>query len=207
MSSTCMICGGTRRTVSGEPCPNCCKEEPTFSPIVSGIPIQYQGVKFDRSFLPKDLQEKYGSYMESLLNTITNDIAFYQKNMIICCRPNSGKTIWAYNLLSVLISKGYELPPLMDLMEARDALNSYENKDLNQLVSHARCAIIKIPLDVQAWMLKSLSVIIERRVRNSGFTIFLFGGKSQDLSEADRYGILQSLLGAGAYNTVNVKSF
>ena len=207
MSQTCLICGGTRRTVDGKPCPNCCKNEPTPAPVVSGIPIQYQGVRFDKSFLPNSLQDKYGSFMENLLDTIINDIAFYQKNMIICCRPNSGKTIWAYNLMANLIAKGYETPPLLDLMEARDAMNSFEDREMSRLISTARCAVIKIPLDVQYWMLNSISSLVERRVRNGGFTIFIYGGTIEDLNRIDKNNVLSSLRGAGAYNTVKVEAF
>ncbi len=207
MSQTCLICGGTRRTVDGNPCPECCKNEPTPAPVVSGIPIQYQGVRFDKSFLPNSLQDKYGSFMEDLLDTIINDIAFYQKNMIICCRPNSGKTIWAYNLMANLIAKGYETLPLLDLMEARDAMNSFEDREMSRLISTARCAVIKIPLDVQYWMLNSISSLVERRVRNGGFTIFIYGGTIEDLNRIDKNNVLSSLRGAGAYNTVKVEAF
>ena len=207
MSQTCLICGGTRRTVDGKPCPNCCKNEPTPAPVVSGIPIQYQGVRFDKSFLPNSLQDKYGSFMENLLDTIINDIAFYQKNMIICCRPNSGKTIWAYNLMANLIANGYETPPILDLMEASDAMNSFEDREMSRLISTARCAVIKIPLDVQYWMLNSISSLVERRVRNGGFTIFIYGGTIEDLNRIDKNNVLSSLRGAGAYNTVKVEAF
>ena len=102
MASGCLICGGTLVTVDGKPCPECCKNGAMVPPVVKGIPAQYQGVKFDKSFLPAEMQGKYGEYMEELLLTIINDIAFYQKNIIICSRPNSGKTIWAYNLIAEL---------------------------------------------------------------------------------------------------------
>lgn len=207
MSQQCLICGGTLRTVDGEPCPVCSKVEVKVAPVVSGIPIQYQGVNFDKSFLPTNMQEVYGSFMEELMITILNDIAFYQKNMIICSRPNSGKTIWAYNLYAKIIAKGYKCPPLLDVVEVRDALNSYDNKELGNLLSTARCAIIKIPRDTQYWMFDSISYIIERRVRGGGFTIFLFGGTIDDLNRIDKNNTLSYLRGGGAYNTVKVESF
>lgn len=207
MSRTCLICGGTKITAFGEPCPECTKNEAPASPVVAGIPTQYQGVAFDKSFLPNSMQEKYGTFMEELSRTIINDLPFYQKNMIICSRPNSGKTVWAYDLYAKMIAKGYKTPPLLDVVEVRDALNSYDNKDLSNLISTARCAIIKIPRDMQFWMFDTISYIIERRVRSNGFTIFLFGGTVEDLSNLDRNKTLSYLRGNGSYNTVRIESF
>ena len=115
--------------------------------------------------------------------------------MLICSRPNSGKTVWAYNLYSILSSKGYEIPTLRDIVEVRDILNSYSNKEEVNLISTARCAVIKIPRDLQPWMFDTISYLIERRVRNDGFTIFLFGGTEEDLKYI------------GAYNTIKIESF
>lgn len=207
MSSFCIKCGGTGRLVSGEPCPDCASEQVKMVPIVQGVPAQYQGVSFDKSFLPEKEQKEYGTFMEELLQTIINDLAFYQKNMIICSRPNSGKTVWAYNLYSLVTSKGYDMPPLKDVAEVRAILSSYDDKDMAQLFSSARCAVIKIPRDVQPWMFDTVASIIERRVRSDGFTIFLFGGTEQDLKAVDRFEKLKYLRGSGAYNTVYVKSF
>jgi hypothetical protein len=202
-----MKCGGTGRLVSGEPCPDCASEQIKTVPIVQGVPAQYQGVSFDKSFLPEKEQKEYGTFMEELLQTIINDLAFYQKNMIICSRPNSGKTVWAYNLYSLITSKGYEMPPLKDVAEVRTILYSYDDKELAQLYSTARCVVIKIPRDIQPWMFDSIAAIVERRVRSDGFTIFLFGGNEMDLKAADKYGKLGDLRGTGAYNTLQIKSF
>lgn len=176
-------------------------------PTVYGVPAQYQGIRFDKSFLPEKEQKEYGVFMEELLETIINDIAFYQKNLIICSRPNSGKTVWSYNLYSLVTAKGYEMPPLKDVTEVRNILNSYNDKELAQLFSTSRCAVIRIPRDVQAWMFDTIAYIIERRVRSDGFTIFMFGGTEADLKAVDRFEKLKYLRGSGAYNTVSIKSF
>lgn len=206
-TNSCLICGGTYRTALGEPCPECCKEKPKASPVVAGIPAQYQGVMFDKSFLPQKLQGTYGEFMEELLRTIVNDIAFYQKNMLICCRPNSGKTVWAYSLYAGIIEKGYSCPPLVDIVEVRDILSSYTDKEGSALLSSSRCAIVKLPRDMQFWMFNKLSHILERRVRGGGFTIFLYGGTIEELKVVDRDGCLSWLRGTGAFNTVKVESF
>lgn len=207
MNTGCMKCAGSGKLISGEPCPDCAKELSAIVPISYGVPAQYQGVKFDKSFLPEKEQKGYGEFMEELLNTIINDYAFYQKNLLICNRPNSGKTVWAYHLYAVLSSKGYEIPPLKDIAEVRDIITSYADKELANLYSTARCAIIKVPRDLQPWMFDSISMIVERRVRNDGFTIFLYGGSEDDLKYADRYGRIRDIMGTGAYNTVKLYSF
>lgn len=207
MSTTCLKCGGTGKLVNGELCPDCSKEVGIAVPILYNVPVQYQGVRFDKSFLPEKEQSEYGAFMEELLTTIINDYAYYQKNLLICNRPNSGKTVWAYNLYAVLSSKGYDIPPLKDISEVRDIITSYTDKELANLYSTARCAIIKVPRDLQPWMFDSMSMIIERRVRNDGFTIFLFGGSEDDLRYADRYGRIKEITGTGAYNTVKLCTF
>lgn len=203
----CLLCGGTGSLVNGEPCPECSEKLDSLVPIAHGVPVQYQGVKFDKSFLPENEQKTYGVFMEELLETIIHDYAYYQKNLLICSRPNSGKTVWAYNLYSILSSKGYEIPPLRDITEIRNILNSYSDKDEARLLSEARCAIVKIPRDIQPWMFDTMSYLVERRVRSNGFTIFLFGGSIEDLKLLDRFDKLRYLRGTGAYNTIKVESF
>lgn len=207
MNINCIKCAGTGKMLNGEPCPDCSKDNEVLVPIVHGVPTQYQGIKFDKSFLPEKVQKTYGTFMEELLVTILHDYAFYQKNMLICSRPNSGKTVWAYNLYSELVSKGYNIPPLRDITEVRDILNSYSDKNEANLLSTARCAIVKIPRDIQPWMFDTMSYLVERRVRSNGFTIFLFGGTLEDLNMLDRFDKLRYLRGTGAYNTIKVESF
>lgn len=207
MSINCLKCGGTGFLLSGEPCPDCSEELGVLTPIVHGVPAQYQGIQFDKSFLPEKEQKTYGVFMEELLDNIIHDYAYYQKNLLICSRPNSGKTVWAYNLYSILASKGYEIPPLRDISEVRSILNSYDNKQEAQLFSSARCAIVKIPRDIQPWMFDTMSYLVERRVRSNGFTIFLFGGSLDELKLLDRFDKLKYLRGTGAYNTIKIESF
>lgn len=207
MATGCLRCAGSGKIIGGAPCPVCSKELSKITPIVYGVPAQYQGIKFDKSFLPEKEQNTYGVFMEELMQTIINDYSFYQKNILICSRPNSGKTVWAYNLYSILSSKGYDMPPYKDIVEVRNILNSYADKDMVNLYSEARCAIIRLPRDMQFWMFDTMSYILERRVRANGFTIFMFGGTEEELVSIDKKGSLKHLKGTGAYNTICVKSF
>lgn len=205
--SSCLKCGGDGKMANGSLCPECSKLIVKKTPIVQGIPVQYQGVKFDKKFLPEKEQKEYGTFMEDLLTTIVNDLSFYQKNLCICSRANSGKTVWAYSLIALLSAKGYTIPNLRDITEVRNILNSYDNKEEAALWSSARCAIIKLPRDMQPWMFDVMSYVVERRVRSDGFTIFLYGGTLDDLKFIDKYNRLPNMLGTGSYNTIKVESF
>lgn len=203
--NSCLKCGGTGRLVNGDICPDCGRQS-TARPI-AGIPIQYQGVRFDASHFQNSSLRGYGQFMEELLNTILNDYAYYQKNCLICSKPGSGKTIWAYTLYQELYGKGCVIPPLRDVAEVRDIMNSYSNRDEANLYSTARCVIIKIPRDLQPWLFDTISMIIERRVRYSGFTILLYGGSYNDLEYADKYGRLKEIVGNGSFNTIKVYDY
>lgn len=211
MSNTCLECGGTGVLLDGRPCPVCSKER--ISKAISSsryatVPMQYQGVAYDKSFLPMEVQKTLGSYMEDLLSTISADYQIYQKNLLICSRPNSGKTIWAYNLITILSEKGYNIPTLMDLMTVREHLNYRSNdSELQELVQSSRGLIIRVPADVTYWMFDIMQAIIERRVARNGFTVFLYSGSGSKLKEADKNGVLRNILGSGAFHTIKMEDF
>lgn len=207
MNESCLICGGTGTDANGKPCPECSKNLIIDIPVVGNVPTQYQGVAFDKSFLPLKEQNDFGKYMEELLQSIISDIAFFQKNILICSRPNSGKTVWSYHLYSVLSANGYDIPPVKDLVEVKEILTSYTDKELARLFISARCAIIRIPRDVQFYHFATMASIIEKRVRSGGFTIFTYAGRFYDLKLADRDKQLNSLIGNGSYQTIEVKDF
>lgn len=208
MNTECLICGGTFTDANGNPCPNC-KQTVKMVPRSTAVPIQYQGVKFDSSFVPMNMQKVYGSYMDNLMQEIITNIGIFQKNILICSRPNSGKTVWAYSLYATLTSKGIPMYPVCDLLEARSLLNSYDKAQQEnvKLLSTARCAVIKVPRDLQAWMFDIILYIIERRVQYNGFTIFLFGGTETDIKNQDKFDKMKYLRGSGAYHSIEVKSF
>ena len=204
---SCLMCGGSGKLVNGSICPECGKTLNAEVPITAGIPLQYQGVSFDKSFLPDKLQKPYGEFMENLMLEIIANMNIYQKNLLICSRPNSGKTVWAYNLYSHFASRGLSVTPIKDILEVRSILTSYSLAEQAELFSSARCSIIKIPRDIQPWTFDTISTLIERRVRNNGFTIFLYGGKEEDLKSQDKFGRLSDIKGTGAFNTIKVYSF
>lgn len=208
MGKGCLKCAGQVNMANGQICPDCSKEKVSVKYHVAGIPVQYQGKVFDRDFLPNELiKSPYADFMEKLYDDITQNISIFQKNYLIVSRPNSGKTIWAYSLLTQLISSGYKVPLLRDISEVKNVLNFQESVEEADLYSKARCVIVKIPSDAAPWLFDCMRSLIERRVRNNGFTIFLYSGSMEELERADRHNILRDIRGTGAFNTVAVKDY
>ena len=205
----CLICGGVPPylTAFGKPCPNCSKEVVEALPNIPEIPVQYQNVRFDRTFLPENLQDTYGVYMEELIDKIVKQVGFY-KNILICCRPNSGKTVFAYTVFGLLHNKGVRMPIVKDIFEVRDIFVSYyADAEEVELWSSSKLAIIKIPVDITTKVFDTMSTIVERRVRNNCSTIFLYGGTKKDILAQDKFSKLKYLEGDGSYNSIEIKSW
>ena len=116
MGEECLLCGGTGLMLDGTPCECGCKSEMQL-PVGLEVPVQYQNVRFDKSFLRPELQNGYGTFMENLLLDCTDRISSFNQNILICAPPNSGKTVWAYTLYGMLYAKGREISKLMDLIQ------------------------------------------------------------------------------------------
>lgn len=212
MASECLLCGGTGITYDGDPCPNCSGELLKKAMRTSHrgilIPMQYQGVEFDKSLLPEAMQSGYGSFMEDLLRNIYTDYSLYQKNILICSRPNSGKTIWSYSLINILYDKGFSMPDIQDLLTVREILN-YKTGDAQMYdeIVNSRGLIVRLPSDMQFWMFDVIQTIIERRVSKNGFTIFLYNAGLERLKQADKNNTLANIVGTGSFHTIKVEDF
>lgn len=204
----CLKCGDTGVKANGDVC-DCGYMEQIELPTSMSVPSQYQGVRFDKTFLPTYLQDDYGQYVEKLIKDCTQNLSVFNKNILICAPPNSGKTVFAYTVYGLLFAKGQEIPNLMDIMEVREILMNYYNADLDkiELLSTAKLAIIKIPQDLPNKFGETISMIIERRVRNNCTTIFLYSGSQEDLLAQDRFGKFKAIIGDGSYNSIDVKSW
>ncbi len=82
----CLKCGGTGVLINGEKCDCGCMDDFVL-PTAMHIPSQYQNVRFEKSFLPKWLQNDYGEYMDKLLIDCTIHLHTFQKNILICAPP------------------------------------------------------------------------------------------------------------------------
>lgn len=205
--SGCIQCGGTGYLLNGDIC-DCTTVNAINFPVLSKVPIQYQGTQFDKSFLSQKLDVNYGIYLEDLLKQVATGKPL-RKNFLICSPPNTGKTVFAYTLIGMMYSKGVVLPELMDLIEVRDIMLAQYKQDYDKLllINTAPIMLIKLPSDLPSKFGETISLIIERRVRNNGSTIFLFGGNKQDLLNQDRFGKLSAILGDGNYNSLLLKSW
>ena len=205
----CIHCAGTGFMIGNRPCPYCnSKDDVDIVPIYDEVPVQYQRLKFDKELLPDGMQEIYGTFMESLMKEIVENASTFQRNTMICCRPNCGKTVWAYNLYSLLKSKQIDIPPVKDILEVKEIMSLADRQyDLCKEFSNDRFAIVKIPRQVNADMLESIQLIVERRVRNNGCTIFLYGGTKEDLKNQDHFGKLRYIAGNGSFNSVKIETF
>lgn len=209
MDTGCLLCGGTF-TSNFKPCPICCGDDKKKLrlPKYDEVPIQYQDVTFDKELLPDGLQGKYGEFMENLMKEIVNNASSFQRNTLICCRPNSGKTVWAYDLYTHLKYGGLEVPPIKDILEVRDIFNLVDKDvDMLKMFVRSRIAIVKLPRKMTADLFDYISMIVERRVRSNGCTIFLYGGTKSDLKNQDTFDKLKYITGNGSFNTVKVESF
>ena len=204
----CMICGGSGfKTGMRVPCPVCSKEQKLIVPVFNEVPVQYQGVRFSKDFLPDGYAEEYGVFMEELLENIVNNFSMFQRNILICARPNCGKSVWCYSLYSEIKSKGYDAVPLKDIFEVKDLLNGKGDLDEARALSTSRIVTIKLPRTLEAWVFDYMSMLVNRRVRSNGSTIFFYDGLYEDVENQDVFGKMKYIKGNGSFNTIEVKSF
>jgi len=205
----CLRCGGTGRTAKGEICECKASSRRTVLPSSLKIPVQYQGVRFDKSFVRQEVRDSLGTFLENLLRECTINIHSFYKNYLICAPANSGKTVWAYDLYSIMYAKGYLIPEIMDLMQVRDIIVNYysDNKELLELINTAKIMVVKLPADLPNKFPETISTIIERRVRNNCSTFFLYNGTKYDIEQQDKFGKLKYMFGDGSFNSICVKSF
>lgn len=206
--SVCLKCGGTGWLVNGDRC-DCGIQDAIILPTSLRIPSQYQDIRFNRMNLRPALQSEYGSYIESLINEISAKAGRIDRNILICAQPNSGKTVLAYTVIGSLFAKGVKVPEVMDLMQIREILMARYNTDVEKIadINSAPIMFVKIPMDVPARFAETMSMLIERRVRFDGSTIFLFSGSAYDLEALDTFGKYQRLLGDGSFNSIQLKNF
>lgn len=206
----CTICRGTGKDLLGNPCPDCAGKVQRMQYIKrSGniqIPEQYQGILFDKTFLPKECQGQYGDLLEQLKTQITRDYNMFCKNYLIISPMNSGKSIWAYNILSMLANNGHSVLPIMDLFEVREYLQyKGDNADVLQKILKSKGLFVRIPGDVQYWAFDIMQTILEQRVKNNGFTIFLYNGTLERLEDVDKYKTFHSMRGDGTFHSIKLE--
>lgn len=205
----CLKCGDTGTQVDGTPC-DCRKSGAVNVPVVLEVPSIYQTSEFSASLVPIKMPRTYGIELEDIIDVIKSKGRF-SHNILICSPPNTGKTVFAYTIYRHQYVKGLSMPEVMDLIEARELLNStsYDEhiiRNKEKLVS-STLAIIKVPLDLPNKFAETMSTILERRVRKNGVTIFLYGGTIFDLQNQDRFNVLKNIIRDGSYNSLKVINY
>ena len=71
----------------------------------------------------------------------------------------------------------------------------------------SRCLIVKLPRLLEPWSYDMIEMLIEKRVRKNGFTIFLYPGSSADIEMQDKFKHFIPLIGDGTFNSIHVYSF
>lgn len=204
----CLKCGDTGVCINGEVC-DCGIQVSFIQPSFIQVPAQYQNNPFDARLLPQWMPSEYGVFMTKLVRDCMMSNQYLHQNILVCSPPNSGKTVMAYSVLGGLYAQGQKVFGLMDIMEVRGLLMEPYHVDREglSLFGDAPVIFIKIPLDLPAKLAATISMVVERRVRRGGSSVFLYSGAKEDLVAQDTFGSLQALFGDGAYNSILVKSW
>lgn len=212
--SYCIKCGNTGIDINGNPC-SCRVNVQSFYDTVSclDVPEQYRGIAFNKSLVPKDLDESYANFLQSIYDKIYTG-KWLNHNVVIASPVGHSKTILAYSCLEVLFRNGIETFPVYDILEikrilmdmdmCRKQLYEIENPELIMTVP---ILFVKLPR-VATWEIyDTLTMLLDRRVRRGNSTLFLYDGSWFELAQNDKRSILTGLIGDGAYGTLEVKSW
>ena len=210
----CPDCLGTGLDINNNVC-HCRFNAKSFYDTVSclDIPEQYRGIAFNKSLVPHDLHESYANYLQSTHDLITSG-KWKQHNVIITSPINHSKTILAYSCLEVLFRNGIPTFPVYDCLEIKRMLTDldlcrkqiYDIENPESILT-VPILFVKVPRVTSREVYDVMALLLDRRVRRGNSTIFLFDGAWSTLVYNDKYHILKGLMGDGAYNTLEVKSW
>lgn len=213
--SYCPICGGSGvNPATGDPCECQRKVLSAYDSVACiAVPQQYQGIAFTKELVPSDVDKAYGEFLDNLYDEIRTG-RLPDRNYLIAAPVSHGKTIFAYACIEEMFRRGYPVFPIFDVLELSNILTNYDlGRKAIYDVENPR-DIVDVPLlfakipRVSKWeVFDAMALVLDRRVRRNGTTIFLFGGTYKDLVFNDRNRILEGLSGDGAYGTVKVRSY
>lgn len=210
----CTECSNTGIKLDGTPC-ECRFNMNTFYDTVSciEIPQQYQGIQFNSIMLPRDIHESYGAYLSSLHQDIVN-MKLKNKNICICSPIAHGKKVFAYSCIDSLFRHGIPVYPIYDVLQLKHITVdmdigrkiSYDAVEPEKIYS-VPYLFVEIPRLSNWEVFDAISMIVSRRVRNSGSTILLYPGTWSHLIQFDKQETLIGMQGDGSYNTLLVKTW
>lgn len=210
----CAECGGTGLKIDNTPCSCKLNKDYLFNGLVClDVPEQYQGATFNSNLIADDMGDIYRKFMQDTYESLTSMRMKYH-NMVICSPPAKAKTIMAYCVIQTLFRKGVETFPVYDVLEIKRIMGDmdynrkqlYDTKDPQKLLT-APYIFVKIPNSLSSEVYETISTLMDRRVRRGTSTIFLFNGTWETLTNYDSRNILKSLLGDGAYCTIENKTW
>lgn len=212
--SYCTKCGNTGININGDVC-ECQVNVKSFYDSISclDIPEQYRGIMFNKILVPKDIDESYANFLQTVHDKITGG-KWRQHNLLLASPIGHSKTILAYSCIESLFRHSQATFPVFDVLEIKRILTDmdlcrkqlYEVENPESVIT-APLLFIKIPRMLSWEVYDTISVILDRRVRRGNSTIFIFDGTWQQLVYSDKNNILSGLVGDGSYNTLEVKSW
>ena len=200
--AACLICGGTGTDAAGNICTACNAASRATDITTPWIPVAYQRLKFSPDALPLE----YKGWGQELVNLQRNIVNGIETGNILLCSPfRSGKTVWSYDILKTAGAMGWEICQIYDINEISNFLKSYRNEDADivKKISSVRMLIVRIPNALPYNLVDAIQTLLYRRVRNNGFTIFLYSGYYKDLKEmVPHQSAFENLMGDGTMTSI-----
>ena len=210
----CVKCGNTGIDIDGEPC-SCRFNAKSFFDAVSclDIPQQYQGVQFNKALVPKDMDESYANFLQSVYDTVFAG-KWLHRNVVIASPIMHSKTILAYSCIEVMFRANIPTFPVYDVLElyrmlvdmdlGKKSIYDIENP---VLIVDVPLLFVKIPRNTSWAVYDGIAMILDRRVRRGNSTIFIYDGSWSLLVANDNNGILTGLMGDGNFGSLEVRNF
>lgn len=212
--SYCVKCGGTGRLLNNEICECQLNIHDMYSDVTClDVPEQYRGIGFNEGLVTDTWNGSYAKFLQKL-HTGISTLEDKGRNYLICSPPSHSKTIFAYSTISRLFRQGVQVFPIYDVLEMRNKISLYdqgrpsdvEAEDLG-LFFTAPYVFVRIPSLLTPEVFQMCAMILDRRVRRGGSTIFLFNGSWERIYAADKFENFTPYKGDGSYCTISVHSW
>ncbi|MDR1523179.1 MAG: hypothetical protein LBS29_04445 [Endomicrobium sp.] len=203
--SYCDLCGDTGLLLDGSVCECRSGIDSVYDSVdYVDIPEQYRDLMFNKALVTQAYGDIYVNYLNKLYEDISST-RFKFKNVIVCSKPGSSKTILAYSCISNLFRKKIKVCKLYDVLEISSLL-SVANMEYRLIVS-VPYLFVRVPMSSEDTMFANMAVLVDKRVRNGASTIFLYNGVWNSLAAKDTYKQFCNLQGDGSFCSVKVDSF
>lgn len=214
MAKYCTKCGNTGWLLDNTPC-DCQMSREVFTADISmlDVPDQYQGIRFNKDIVDPSMGSFYSDYLYKIWSEIVS-MKLKSTNILICSPKATSKTVMAYSALQELFRKGTDTFPIYDLLEVRRITvdmdlgkrQKYTQENPEDIL-RVPYLFVKVPEFCTNDVFAMLSVLIDRRTRRNGCTIFLYDGSLTNLKSMDYKGIIESISKDGSYGTLLCKEF